>query len=88
MHCSGKDTAKHYPQIARGSELRSHDGSEDGASAGNVQELDKKYFPVGHGNKVNAIGLCHCWGDTVVGTEHPFHKLSVCHIAQKQGDHT
>ena len=40
-----EDAPEDNPEVGRGAELGTHDGSEDGARAGNVEKLDHEDLP-------------------------------------------
>ena len=84
MSGSGEDTAEDNPQIGSGSELGTHDGTEDRACSGNVEELNHEDLPVGQYNVVQSVGLGHGGCYAVVGSEHPLYEASVEEIANNQ----
>ena len=86
MHGPGENAAQYDPKECGGTELGSHDGSEDGACPRDVQELDHVDLPCRHGDEVHPVGL----GDggrraRRIGAEYPFDELSVQEVAQYQG---
>ena len=87
MDCTGKDGAEDYPQIGGRTEEDAHDGAEDGASACNVEKLDKIDLPRREGHEVHTVGFretgCRA---VVVGAEHLFYQGAVEKIAQKKGN--
>ena len=58
MDCSCKYAPKDYPDECRRPEHYTEDGSEDGACASNVEELDKIDFPCLHRYIVHSVVLC------------------------------
>ena len=86
MHGTGKNAAKDYPEITCGAELRSHDGSEDGAGSGYVEELDHVNLPGGEGNVVHAV--CFGYSRSLAGrvrAEDPVYQCSVKNISKHKG---
>ena len=84
---TGKDASEDNPQIGGRTEKDAHDGTEDGACAGNVEKLDEIDLPCRKGHVVHTVGL----GETrcrtaVVGAEHFFYQGAVDKIAQKKGN--
>ena len=69
MDSTGENTAEDNPQISYRTELGTHNSTKDGACTRNVQKLNHENLPTGKDNKVNAIGLCHCRGHTVIWPE-------------------
>ena len=70
MDRSRKYCTQGYPQECSRSEHDAHNGSEDGAKSGNVEELDEEYFPrrqraeihvvaSGDGRHRPSRGCCH-----------------------------
>ena len=57
MNGSGKNASKHYPKIGCGAKEDAHNGSEDGAGTGNVEELDEEDSPCWHGNEIDSVLL-------------------------------
>ena len=85
---SGKDAAEDDPQIGRWTKLRAHDGTKDGARAGNVEKLDHEHLPIGHGNIVQPVGLRHGRSHPVVGDKDALHETSINNVAQDKGHQT
>ena len=84
MDSTGEDTAEDDPQVSDGAEQGTAQSAQDGAGAGDVQQLDQKDLPGGHGDVVNAV--LHGIGGslTIIGTEDLGHVLAVEHIAHEQ----
>ena len=55
VHGSGEDTAQYDPQVGSRAELGSHDRSEYGTEARDIQELDHEDFPRRHRNVVDSV---------------------------------
>ena len=87
MCSTRKDTAKHYPQVGCRTKQNAHDGTEDGASAGNVEKLDEEHFPSGHGDIIHSIllGKTGC-GPVWLHSEHSLHHCTVEHISKHKGN--
>ena len=82
---SGENAAEDNPQIRSRTKLGTHDGTKDGTCAGDVEKLYHEHFPVGHGDIVHAVGLCHGWRGTVIGREYAFHEAAIYKIAHNKG---
>ena len=86
---TGEDAAEHNPKIGGSTELRPHDGAEDGTRSGNVEELNHEHFPAGQGNEINAIGFqrdrCRVGG---VATKDTLHETAIENIAENQKQET
>ena len=74
---SSEDAAEDNPQIGRRTELRAHDGTEDGPRARDVEELDHEDLPSGHHDVVQPIGLADGGRHAVVGAEYALNKAAV-----------
>ena len=82
MHRSSKDTTENNPQIGCRSKKDSHDGTEDGACAGNVQKLDEEDFPSGHGYVIHSVSLGITWCLAIrVNTKNLFHKSAIDNVS-------
>ena len=64
-------------KIGRRTELRAHDGTEDGPCARDVEELDHEDLPSGHYNVVQPIGLADGGRHAVVRAEYALNKAAV-----------
>ena len=84
VYGSGEDGAEDDPQVGHGTELGTHDGTEDGACAGNIEELDHVNLPVGKHHEVNVVALGNGWRHAVVGAKYPLHETPVEQVAQNQ----
>ena len=67
----------HYPQSAL-------HGTEDGAKARNVQQLDEEQLPLGHHNVVNAVVDAHSRSFAVVRSERVVNDLAIDKVADDQ----
>ena len=85
MHSAGEDAAKDDPQIGSGSELGTHDGTEDGSKAGDVEELHHIDLPRRHRNIIHTIllGIGRCFA-VLFRMEHAADKAAVGEIANNQ----
>ena len=83
---SGEDAAEDNPQIGRRTELRAHDGTEDGACARDVEELDHEDLPSGHHDVVQPIGLADGGRHAVIGAEYALNKAAVEEITDNQSN--
>ena len=81
---AGKDTAEDDPQISHRTELRTHDGTEDRTSTGNVQELNHEDFPRRENNVIETIGLSNGWCHTIIWTKHTLYETSIEQIAHNK----
>ncbi len=81
---TGEDAAQHNPKIGRRPELSAHDGSEDGARTGYVQELNHENLPARQHNEVHTVGLSHGRCGAVVGAEDALYEASVEAITQNE----
>jgi len=88
MSRTHEDTADDYPYISCRAVGRTHDGAENGAETGYIEELDDEYLPGGHRLVVDAVFHGHCRRRTLrICSEISFHELSVKEIAcQKKQD--
>ena len=77
VHGTGEDASKHNPQIGHRTIPRTHDGTEDGSRAGNIQKLNHENLPTRKHDVVHSIGLRHSGRGAVVGTKHLLHQLSI-----------
>ena len=85
MHGTGKEGTDNNPQVGCRTELRSHDGTEDGSEARDVEKLNHEDFPCGHGDIVHAIVHCHSGRLTLgVGTKDTVHKTAIYDIADDE----
>ena len=86
METAYEDATQHYPQIGRRPELNTHDGTEDGPRAGNVEELNEEHLPLGHGLIVHPVSLCVSWRLPFwFNPKHALHQFTINEIAQQQG---
>ena len=85
---AGEDTSKDNPQVGRGTELRTHDGAEDGTRARDVEELNHKNLPSGKHDVVYAVGHTYRRSGPVVGSEDALHHAPVDEIARHEGYET
>ena len=84
-----KDTAQHYPQVARRAELGAHNGSEDRPGARNVQELDHIHLPRGHGHIIHTVAHRHGRRNpSRISPENLLDHLAVNEVADNQGGDT
>ena len=79
-----KYTAKNNPQIGCGSELCTHDSSENRSCSSNVQELNHKHFPAGKHDVIDSVVHTDGWRHPVVRTKNTFNHLAVHHITDEQ----
>ena len=84
VHGSGKNAAEDNPQIGHRTIPRSHDGTKDRTSAGNVQELYHKDFPTGHDDVIHTISLGYSRSGPVVGPHDMLNKFTVEQVAYDQ----
>ena len=94
MHGAGKDGAKADPQKDHGTPEGALQGTEDGAKACDIQQLNQEELPLGKHHVVNAIVDGDSRSFTVVGSEDVFHQFAIGEItddqkgqAQKETDH-
>ena len=88
VYCSCKDTAQHNPKIGSGTELCSHDSTEDRTCTSDIQELDHKDLPSGKDNEVNTVGFRQGRCRSVVRTKNFLNKLTIDHVAYDQSEKT
>ena len=55
MDRAAEDRSENDPEEDDGAEDRAHEGAEDRAGAGDVEKLDQKRFPGGHGDAVDTV---------------------------------
>ena len=85
MNRSGKDTAKHNPQICSSTEPHTHNGSENRARTCDIQELNHEYLPSRKNNIIHTIGPRDGWSNSFrVWTEDSLHKTPIEKIARYQ----
>ena len=85
MEGSDEDATQHDPQVGRRTELYTHDGSEDGARACNIQELNQENAPTRHWGVVNTIRLGIGWRLALgLYAENTLHQRSVEDVTQYQ----
>ena len=82
---TSKNASKHYPQVACGTKPCAHYGAKDRTRAGNVQELNHKHFPRGHGNVVHTVGMSNSGSLSAVGAKDAFYHSTIYQVAQYQG---
>ena len=87
VHRTGEDAAQDNPQIGRRTVEDAHDGAEDGARAGNVEELDEQHAPQRQRHVVHAV-LMRVAGHFGRGVwlEDALHHRSVEEVTQKEAD--
>ena len=87
MDSAHEDAAEDNPQVGGGAEEDAHDGTEDGARAGDVQELDEINAPCGHRDVIDAVfqavGGCLARSFDAEGA---LHEGTVEEKAQDEGD--
>ena len=84
---SGKNAAKHNPQITGWSELGSHNGTEDRSRSRDIEKLNHKDLPVGKDHEIYTVGLGHRRRGTVVRSKDTLNETAVEKIAQHKGQH-
>ena len=83
VYGSAEDAAEDDPKVGGGAEEYALNGTEDGACAGDVEELDEIDFPCGHGDVVNPILLGVAWCLSArIGSEGALDKVAVEHVAE------
>ena len=87
MDGSAQNGAKHNPQKHHRAKNRSQQGSENGAGACDVKELNEKNPPGFHGNVVHPVGMGRSRRGPSVGTEDPFGQLAVEQVSSGQQKH-
>jgi hypothetical protein len=85
MHSATEDTAKDNPQICCGAEQDAEDGSEDGAGASDIQELDEINLPCIHRQIIDTI-LTRVAGSLTkrIGSEYLIDECSIEDITQNE----
>ena len=86
VHGAADDVADGDGDKCDGPEQNALDGPQDGAGAGDVQQVDQAVFPALHGDEVHAVLLGIGRGLTVVGSENLLAEASVQRSAAEQ-DH-
>ena len=86
VHGAADDVADGNGQKSDGPEQNALDRPDDGAGAGNVQEVDQTVFPAAHGNIVHAVFFGIGGGLAIIRTEHLFAEASVQCSAADQDD--
>ena len=85
MDCAHENAAEHNPQIGGRAEEDAHDGTEDGARAGNVEELDEIDAPRRHRDVIDTVlqtvGRRLAFG---FSTEHTLYESSIKEIAENE----
>ena len=81
VHGAAENGAENYPQITGRTELRTHDGAENGPQAGNVQKLYHEHFPRRKCHKINAIVLADGGRDSIVRSKNAIDEFSVENIS-------
>ena len=85
VHGTGQYAAENNPQERRCAELSTHDGTADGAYAGDVEELYQKDAPRLHGHIIHSVGMLHGRSPAVgVNTDKLFYELGVKEISKQQ----
>ena len=78
--------AENNPQIGRGTEFGSHDGTENRTGSGNVQELDHEDLPGGHLDVIDSVCFGDGWGGAAVFRgEEALNQLAVDQVPADQG---
>ena len=88
VHGAADDVADGDGDEGNGSKEDALDGSEDGASACNVQKVDKAVLPAAHRDVVNAVLLGVRGSLTVIGSKDVLAELAVERRADEQDNQT
>ena len=88
MHSTGKNGAESDPQEYHRSPQSTLQCAENGAKAGNIQQLYQKQLPLRHHHIVNAIVDFNGRGFTVVRAKCFFNHFTVCKVANDQNCQT
>ena len=86
VHRAAEDRSKDDPQICRRAEQDAHYRTEDGARAGDVEELYEVDLPCRHGDVVDAVAVGVAGGLACgVGAEDPLDKGAVEYVSENEG---
>ena len=85
VHRSRENRAHHDPDQSHRAVQRTKDRPEDRSDPGDVQKLDEKDLPGGHGGEVYPVGHGGAGGRTAgIRAENTFHHLAIGEVAQDE----